>query len=138
MLPIIKNNFVVSVSSSIFHEAFKNELIIIDTKSGKYFQITGSGIITFKNILKGLSYVQLFDFFNFRSKYQIKNMHNFLNVLKTSKIIKLTKKIKLQTLISKKQKYLMTKIMIFNDMKDILINDPIHDIPKKSSWPKKK
>ena len=138
MLPIIKNNFVVSVSSSIFHEAFKNELIIIDTKSGKYFQITGSGIITFKNILKGLSYVQLFDFFNFISKYQIKNMHNFLNVLKTSKIIKLTKRINLPTLISKKQKYFMTKIMMFNDMKDILINDPIHDIPKKSSWPKKK
>ena len=138
MLPIIKNNFVVSVSSSIFHEAFKNELIIIDTKSGKYFQITGSGIITFKNILNGLSYVQLFYFFNFRSKNQIQNMHNFLNVLKTSKIIKLTKRINLPTLISKKQKYFMTKIMMFNDMKDILLNDPIHDIPKKSSWPKKK
>ena len=138
MLPIIKNNFVVSVSSSIFHEAFKNELIIIDTKSGKYFQITGSGIITFKNILNGLSYVQLFYFFNFRSKNQIQNMHNFLNVLKNSNIIKLTKIINLTTLNSKKQKYFMTKIMMFNDMKDILINDPIHDIPKKSSWPKKK
>lgn len=138
MLPIIKNNFVVSISNSSFHEVFKNELIIIDTKSGKYFQITGSGIIIFKNIFKGLSYMQLFDFFNFRSKDQIKNMHNFLNVLKASKVIKLSKRINLPTLISKKQKYFMTKITMFNDMKDILINDPIHDITKNSSWPKKK
>jgi hypothetical protein len=138
MLPIIKNNFTVSVSGSIHHEIFKNELIIIDTKTGKYFQVTGSGIITFKNILKGLCYMQLFNIFDFRSKSQIKNMLNFLNILKTSKVIKLIKKKKLPTLILKKQKYFMTKILVFNDMKDILINDPIHDIPKKSSWPKRK
>jgi len=138
MLPIIKNNFTVSVSGSIHHEIFKNELIIIDTKTGKYFQITGSGIITFKNILKGLSYTQLLNIFDFRSKSQIKNMLNFLNILKTSKVIKLIKKKNLPTLILKKQKYFMTKILVFNDMKDILINDPIHDIPKKSSWPKRK
>jgi hypothetical protein len=138
MLPIIKNNFTVSVSGSIHHEIFKNELIIIDTKTGKYFQVTGSGIITFKNILKGLNYTQLFNIFDFRSKSQIKNMLNFLNILKNSKVIKLIKKKKLPILILKKQKYFMTKILVFNDMKDILINDPIHDIPKKSSWPKRK
>jgi hypothetical protein len=138
MLPIIKNNFTVSVSGSIHHEIFKNELIIIDTKTGKYFQITGSGIITFKNILKGLSYMQLFNIFDFKSKSQIKNMLNFLNILKTSKVIKLIKKKNLPTLILKKQKYFMNKILVFNDMKDILINDPIHDIAKKSSWPKRK
>ena len=138
MLPNIKNNFTISVSGSIYHEIFKNELIIIDTKTGKYFQITGSGIITFKNILKGLSYMQLFNIFDFKSKSQIKNMLNFLNILKTSKVIKLIKKKNLPTLILKKQKYFMNKILVFNDMKDILINDPIHDIPKKSSWPKRK
>jgi len=138
MLPIIKNNFTVSVSGSIHHEIFKNELIILDTKTGKYFQVTGSGIITFKNILKGLNYTQLFNIFDFRSKSQIKNMLNFLNILKTSKVIKLIKKKNLPALILKKQKYFMTKILVFNDMKDILINDPIHDIPKKSSWPKRK
>jgi hypothetical protein len=138
MLPNIKNNFTVSVSDSIHHEIFKNELIILDTKTGKYFQVTGSGIIIFKKILKGLSYTRLFNIFDFRSKSQIKNMLNFLNILKTSKVIKLIKKKKLPTLILKKQKYFMTKILVFNDMKDILINDPIHDIPKKSSWPKRK
>ena len=39
---------------------------------------------------------------------------------------------------AKKYKYKKPKITIYNDMKKILISDPIHDIPEKYSWPKKK
>jgi hypothetical protein len=135
---LIYKNFQINKSQDISYEIFKDEIIIINLKSGKYFQIENSGVEIFKNIKNNLTTEE-----NIRSFIPLNNKNKleiikFIQVLKKNHVILETTTIKEKKVILKKYKYKKPKISIYNDMKKILISDPIHDIPKKHSWPKKK
>ena len=138
MKNILSKTFEINKSQEISYEIFKDEIIIINLKSGKYFQIENSGIEIFKNIKNNLTTEENIKSFipqNNKNKLEI---IKFIKVLKENYIIKETASIKEKKVTLKKYKYKKPKISIYNDMKKILISDPIHDIPKKHSWPKKK
>jgi hypothetical protein len=135
---LIYKNFQINKSQDISYEIFKDEIIIINLKSGKYFQIENSGVEIFKNIKNNLTTEE-----NIRSFIPLNNKNKleiikFIQVLKKNHVILETTTIKEKKVILKKYKYKKPKISIYNDMKKILISDPIHDIPEKHSWPKKK
>ena len=137
MKTILRKTFEINQSQEISHEIFKDEIIVINLKSGKYFQIENSGIEIFKNIKNNIlteENVRSFVPQNAKNKLEILK---FINLLKKHHIIK-ESSIKNNKKSAKKYKYKKPKITIYNDMKKILISDPIHDIPKKYSWPKKK
>jgi hypothetical protein len=134
--PILHKSFEINKSQDISYEIFKDEIIVINLKSGKYFQIENSGVEIFKNIKNNFSIEEIIKSFipqNTRNKLEILK---FINILKKNKIIQETSKKAKNSV--KKYKYKTPKISIYNDMKKILISDPIHDVPKKHSWPKKK
>lgn len=138
MQKLIYKNFQINKSQDISYEIFKDEIIIINLKSGKYFQIENSGVEIFKNIKNNLTTEE-----NIRSFIPLNNKNKleiikFIQVLKKNHVILETTTIKEKKVILKKYKYKKPKISIYNDMKKILISDPIHDIPEKHSWPKKK
>ena len=138
MKNILSKTFEINKSQDISYEIFKDEIIIINLKSGKYFQIENSGVQIFKNIKNNLTIEE-----NIRSFIPLNNKNKleiikFIKVLKKNHIILDTATIKEKKITLKKYKYKKAKISIYNDMKKILISDPIHDIPKKHSWPKKK
>jgi hypothetical protein len=138
MKNILSKNFQINKSQNISYEIFKDEIIIINLKSGKYFQIENSGVEIFKNIKNNLTTEE-----NIRSFIPLNNKNKleiikFIKVLKKNHIILETTSIKEKKVALKKYKYKKAKISIYNDMKKILISDPIHDIPEKHSWPKKK
>jgi hypothetical protein len=138
MQSLIYKNFQINKSQDISYEIFKDEIIIINLKSGKYFQIENSGVEIFKNIKNNLTTEE-----NIRSFIPLNNKNKleiikFIQVLKKNHVILETTTIKEKKVILKKYKYKKPKISIYNDMKKILISDPIHDIPEKHSWPKKK
>ena len=138
MKNILSKTFQINKSQDISYEIFKDEIIIINLKSGKYFQIENSGVQIFKNIKNNLTIEE-----NIRSFIPLNNKNKleiikFIKVLKKNHIILDTATIKEKKITLKKYKYKKAKISIYNDMKKILISDPIHDIPKKHSWPKKK
>ena len=138
MKNILSKTFEINKSQDISYEIFKDEIIIINLKSGKYFQIENSGVEIFKNIKNNLTIEE-----NIRSFIPLNNKNKleiikFIKVLKKNHIILDTATIKEKKITLKKYKYKKAKISIYNDMKKILISDPIHDIPKKNSWPKKK
>ena len=138
MKNILSKTFQINKSQDISYEIFKDEIIIINLKSGKYFQIENSGVEIFKNIKNNLTTEENIRSFipqNNKNKLEI---IKFIQVLKKNHIILETNMIKEKKITLKKYKYKKPKISIFNDMKKILISDPIHDIPKKYSWPKKK
>jgi len=138
MQTLLSKTFEINKSEEISYEIFKDEIIIINLKSGKYFQIENSGIEIFKNIKNNLTTEENIKSFipqNNKNKLEI---IKFIKVLKENYIIKETASIKEKKVTLKKYKYKKPKISIYNDMKKILISDPIHDIPKKHSWPKKK
>ena len=138
MQSLIYKNFQINKSQDISYEIFKDEIIIINLKSGKYFQIENSGVEIFKNIKNNLTTEENIRSFipqNNKNKLEI---IKFIQVLKKNHVILETTTIKEKKVILKKYKYKKPKISIYNDMKKILISDPIHDIPEKHSWPKKK
>jgi len=135
--PILYKTFEINKSQDISYEIFKDEIIVINLKSGKYFQIENSGVEIFRNIENNLTIEENIKSFipqNAKNKLEILK---FINVLKKNLIINETSN-KDNKKITKKYKYNKPKISIYNDMKKILISDPIHDIPKKNSWPGKK
>jgi hypothetical protein len=135
---LIYKNFQINKSQDISYEIFKDEIIIINLKSGKYFQIENSGVEIFKNIKNNLTTEENIRSFipqNNKNKLEI---IKFIQVLKKNHVILETTTIKEKKVTIKKNKYKKPKISIYNDMKKILISDPIHDIPEKHSWPKKK
>ena len=137
MKTILRKTFEINQSQEISYEIFKDEIIVINLKSGKYFQIENSGIEIFKNIKNNTlieENVKSFIPQNSKNKLEILK---FINLLKKHHIIKETS-IKNNKKSAKKYTYKKPKITIYNDMKKILISDPIHDIPEKYSWPKKK
>ena len=137
MKTILRKTFEINQSQEISYEIFKDEIIVINLKSGKYFQIENSGIEIFKNIKNNTlieENVKSFIPQNAKNRLEILK---FINLLKKHHIIKETS-IKNNKKSPKKYKYKKPKITIYNDMKKILISDPIHDIPEKYSWPKKK
>ena len=137
MKNILSKSFEINKSQDISYEIFKDEIIIINLKSGKYFQIENSGIEIFKNIKNHLTIEENIKCFipqNSKNKLEI---IKFIKVLKKNHIILETTKTKEKKITLKKYKYKKPKISIYNDMKKILISDPIHDIPEKHSWPKK-
>lgn len=137
MQTLISKTFEINKSQDISYEIFKDEIIIINLKSGKYFQIENSGIEIFKNIKNHLTIEENIKCFipqNSKNKLEI---IKFIKVLKKNHIILETTKTKEKKITLKKYKYKKPKISIYNDMKKILISDPIHDIPEKHSWPKK-
>lgn len=137
MQTLISKTFEINKSQDISYEIFKDEIIIINLKSGKYFQIENSGIEIFKNIKNNLTIEENIKCFipqNSKNKLEI---IKFIKVLKKNHIILETTKTKEKKITLKKYKYKKPKISIYNDMKKILISDPIHDIPEKHSWPKK-
>ena len=137
MKNILSKIFEINKSQDISYEIFKDEIIIINLKSGKYFQIENSGVEIFKNVKNNLTTEENIRSFipqNNKNKLEI---IKFIQVLKKNHIIKETS-IKNNKRSAKKYKYKKPKITIYNDMKKILISDPIHDIPEKYSWPKKK
>jgi len=138
MQTLLSKTFEINKSEEISYEIFKDEIIIINLKSGKYFQIENSGVEIFKNIKNNLTIEE-----NIRSFIPLNNKNKleiikFIKVLKKNHIILDAATIKEKKITLKKYKYKKAKISIYNDMKKILISDPIHDIPKKHSWPKKK
>ena len=138
MKNILSKTFQINKSQDISYEIFKDEIIIINLKSGKYFQIENTKMEIFKNIKNNLTIEE-----NIRSFIPLNNKNKleiikFIKVLKKNHIILDTATIKEKKITLKKYKYKKAKISIYNDMKKILISDPIHDIPKKHSWPKKK
>jgi hypothetical protein len=138
MKDILSKTFKINKSQDISYEIFKGEIIIINLKSGKYFQIENSGVEIFKNIKNNLTTEE-----NIKSFIPVNNKNKleiikFIQVLKKNSIILETTTIKEKKVTLKKYKYKKAKIRIFNDMKKILISDPIHDIPDKHSWPRKK
>ena len=138
MQTLISKTFEINKSQDISYEIFKDEIIIINLKSGKYFQIENSGVEIFKNIKNNLTTEENIRSFipqNNKNKLEI---IKFIQILKKNHIILETNTIKEKRITLKKYKYKKPKIIIYNDMKKILISDPIHDIPKKHSWPKKK
>ncbi len=112
MQTLISKNFEINKSQDISYEIFKN----------------------IKNHLTIEENIKCFIPQNSKNKLEI---IKFIKVLKKNHIILETTKTKEKKITLKKYKYKKPKISIYNDMKKILISDPIHDIPEKHSWPKK-
>ena len=120
MQTLLSKTFEINKSEEISYEIFKDEIIIINLKSGKYFQIENSGIEIFKNIKNNLTTEENIKSFipqNNKNKLEI---IKFIKVLKENYIIKETASIKEKKVTLKKYKYKKPKISIYNDMKKIL------------------
>ena len=61
MQTLISKTFEINKSQDISYEIFKDEIIIINLKSGKYFQIENSGVEIFKNIKKSIKKMDISD-----------------------------------------------------------------------------
>ena len=90
MKTILHKTFEINKSQEISHEIFKDEIIVINLKSGIYFQIENSGIEIFKNIKNNIlteENVRSFVPQNAKNKLEILK---FINLLKKHHIIKET------------------------------------------------
>ena len=82
MKNILSKTFQINKSQDISYEIFKDEIIIINLKSGKYFQIENSGVEIFKNIKNNLTIEE-----NIRSFIPLNNK-NKLEIIKFIKVLK--------------------------------------------------
>ena len=82
MQSFISKTFQINKSQDISYEIFKDEIIIINLKSGKYFQIENSGVEIFKNIKNNLTTEE-----NIRS-FIPQNNKNKLEIIKFIQVLK--------------------------------------------------
>lgn len=121
-------------------EIIDGEAIMINGEKGTYYNLSPYATLILESILNGYNLEEISFLNNFRSD-ENKHVEKIINKLITEDIITETNqkkdRIELKKLVCKN---LLEEVVlsIYDDMEDMLILDPIHEVDEVVGWPKKK
>lgn len=130
-------------SPNIVHEIFDSEAVILDLATGKYFAVSKSASIVFESLLDGVSLDKMFEALPADGNYtlsSVKTLTDYAVELAIFTSCERSKETELSAdfLSNLNKAGDVLKVEVFNDLADLIIADPIHDVEKTAGWPVQK
>lgn len=129
-------------TSRVVSEMLDNEVIIIDLLEGYYYSLNNTGSALWVGIEQGFTLPQLLTYFSERyeaAPEMVKSsIESFIARLKELSLI--TEETtatapEVESYTGSKEQFFMPALQQFQDMQEMLLADPIHDIDEKTGWP---
>lgn len=121
----------------IVSEKFDDDIVVLDLKSGKYFSFTDSGCACWEALSGGVKPELLiqsatnFSSTNLEAFIRKLLEHNLIVVRKSATEAALSAEI-LQKISTAKE---LPDIFVFDDLAELFLADPIHDVEEPVGWP---
>lgn len=132
-------------STNIAQEVFDNEAVLINIPEGKYYSVRGTTGIRVLEILKepiGLESIWeiIQNEFQLDEESAKNEIAFFVNQLEIEKIVDFSTEVSsIQINPSPiKLPYEKVELEIFDDMQELIMLDPVHDVESFKGWPQKK
>ncbi|WP_428658053.1 PqqD family protein [Runella sp.] len=128
-------------------EQFGNEIVLINLIKGNYYNITESSAVFIWNILQQypISLPQLSQALTIQFDVDLTTATQTAEVflrqlLSEDLIVETAENIEEFTpmIPDKKQPFNAPKLVVFDDMQDLIVLDPVHDVDAQKGWPFKK
>ena len=139
----MSKNYQVSTSGIAF-EQFSDEFVIVNLPEGHYYSLRNSAFFMFQFLVQGANSKsiakELSQHFDISEEKALLKSEDFIQELKKYKLLIPTEKSQILDIPIPKSKdtFLDPKIEMFDDMKELLILDPVHDVNPQEGWPLKK
>lgn len=132
---------------NIAKEVFDNEAVMINIPAGKYYSVRGEAGLRVLEILEepttqeAIMAILLNEFKTTESDAQM-NLTTFLEQLSAEEILVETSEVavseKLQESVAQKLPFGKLALEVYDDMQELLLVDPVHDVESLKGWPQKK
>lgn len=132
---------------NIAKEVFDNEAVMINIPAGKYYSVRGEAGLRVLEILEepttqeAIMAILLNEFETTESDAQM-NLTTFLEQLSAEEILVETSEVavseKLQESVAQKLPFGKLALEVYDDMQELLLVDPVHDVESLKGWPQKK
>ena len=136
----------------VAYENIENEVVIIHLDNGNYFNLEGVGADIWNAIVSGVSQTDIVN--SLEKVYNTRNIinesvNNFINQLESEELIIQSSEIETNNqsqpeLITKANRATQTNVFVppslqkYEDMQDLLLLDPLHDVNEAVGWPMRK
>lgn len=126
----------------VVSEILDGEVIIIDFKEGFYYSLNNTGSVLWVGIQNGYTRNQLLAYFSARYDAAPEAIEKSVTALISRlKELSLVAEESVDTApaveeyTGEKEKFFMLALQQFQDMQEMLLADPIHDIDEQTGWP---
>lgn len=127
--------------SRIISEVLDGETVIIDFKNGSYYSLNHTGSVVWEKILKGHTESQILSYMAERFVAPSETVEQSTRFL-LSQLLELSLLSRqesppapaLESYIGEKQEFFVPTLQQFQDMQEMLLADPIHDVDE-TGWP---
>ncbi|MBR8831086.1 MAG: hypothetical protein N5P05_003793 [Chroococcopsis gigantea SAG 12.99] len=136
-------------SNQIAHESIEDEIVIIHLDNGNYFNLQGTGGSIWNGIVEGKSTKDIISYlvnnYEVQESAIIESVKNFIDQLMSEELIIESNETTRDdgphlSLTPTDRKALFTPPVLekYEDMQDLLLLDPLHDVNESVGWPARK
>ncbi|AWV99996.1 PqqD family protein [Arcticibacterium luteifluviistationis] len=139
----MNKNYTIAKSGIAF-EQFTDEFVVVNLPEGHYYSLRGTAFFMFQFLTKGSNASSissaLAKHFDISEQDALKESEQFIDALLAHKLLLETEEEVVFNIPSPEVKspFLKPEIETFDDMKELLILDPVHDVDPQEGWPLKK
>ncbi|PLW76635.1 PqqD family protein [Cohaesibacter celericrescens] len=134
--------FVVANQDIVFEE-FDGEYVILNLASGEYHAVDGSAALIWKLLMDGVCPKSILDTFEAHPNLRVNQIEAFVANLVSKGLIKASDGLDDKVLPNDGKAELLAlttapKTDMFDDLADLILADPIHDVEEEAGWPVRK
>lgn len=121
----------------VVSEAFDGDIVVLDLDSGRYFSFTDSGCALWEGLVEGVAPGSLL---HDGAPYTTDDIEGFVKKLLEYKLlIAVTEPATTVVLAATSEKLAQARekpeVTVFDDLADLFLADPIHDVEEQAGWP---
>jgi hypothetical protein len=130
-------------SADIVSEAFEGEFVVLDLSCGKYYSMDAAGSALWRAIAAGVSMKELAEAIDGASAVTAQSIHEFAEKLVSYGCLARSDAPGSATIDAATLNVLRTSagpptVEVFDDLADLILADPIHDVEEAAGWPVRK
>jgi len=121
----------------VVSEAFDGDIVVLDLDSGRYFSFTDSGCALWEGLVEGVAPEALL---HDGARYTTEDIECFVAKLVEYKLLVAVAEpantVAPAAMVEKlAQAREMPEVTVFDDLADLFLADPIHDVDEQAGWP---
>ena len=144
MLMMLNSVFEVSVPD-VVAEDFGSEVVVLNLSNGKYYSLVDVAADLWRDVVRGYSPQDILDKLHAVQNSSVDEVRSFFLNLVQEKLIRpvevscpLHSIDNATAIIAFSKGVKLQKLEIFDDMADLILSDPIHDVDEDRGWPIKR
>ena len=130
-------------TEQVAYESMEGEIVLIHLDNGNYFNLEGTAIDVWNGIINNVScenIIQSFvDSYSADKAIIEETVSNFISQLKTEElIIESTENSENDNIFeftNLQEQFIAPSLVKYEDMQDLLLLDPLHDVDENAGWP---